>query len=166
MNLRGTIVLGATLVAAAGCATEEPAPPASEDAANTAPAPIRAVRPKPMKQRASRRPRFRWRLPKRLQKAVRVTFLLAEAGSGAEPVTDASRQRRIATATGLDPSGTEALDLWDPPAGCVLTGEVTDMPQLAPATWYRWRLRAIGPGTAEHADFYFRTRQTSAVPGE
>jgi len=162
MNLRRSVLLGAAVVLAAGCATEEP--PSSPEGDEAAPGAIRAVTPGNMSQRISRRPRFQWNLPKRLAEATHVTFLLAEAGTGAEPVTDEARERRIATVTGLDASSPEALDLWDPPGGCVLTGEVSDMSQLAPETWYRWRVRALAPGTAAHADFYFRTRETSAVP--
>jgi len=167
MKMRRSIALAVMLVAAAGCAEEEPAtPPSGGDAEEAATAHIRAVRPGNMSRRVGRRPRFRWKLPKRLQVATHVTFLLAEAGTGAEPVTEQSRQRRIATATGLSASSPEALNLWDPPAGCVLTGEVRDVSQLAPGTWYRWRVRALAPGTAEHADFYFRTREESAAAGE
>lgn len=162
MNLRRSIVVAAALVLAAGCATEEP--PSSPEGEAGAPGAIHAVTPGNMSQRVSRRPRFQWNLPKRLSEPTLVTFLLAEAGTGAEPVTDEARERRIATATGLDASSPEALDLWDPPGGCVLTGEVRDMSQLAPETWYRWRVRAVASGTAAHADFYFRTRETSAVP--
>jgi len=162
MNLKRSVLLAVVLVLAAGCATEEP--PSSPQADEPAPGAIHAVTPGNMIQRVSRRPQFRWNLPKRLAEATHVTFLLAEAGTGEEPATDEAKQRRIATATGLDASSPEALDLWDPPGGCVLTGEVADMSQLAPETWYRWRVRAVTPGTAAHADFYFRTRETSAVP--
>jgi hypothetical protein len=46
------------------------------------------------------------------------------------------------------------------------TGEVRDMSQLAPGTWYRWTVRVVGAGLGEHADFYFRTGDTPAGPGE
>jgi len=166
MNPKGLIVLGGVLVLTAGCATEEAPLPKEKDGEEAAPAHIQSVRPENMARQVSRRPTFRWELPKRLEEATHVTFLLAEAGAGEEPVTDEAHQRRIATATGLDAASPEALDLWDPAGGCVLTGEVRDMSQLAPDTWYRWRVRAVAPGTAEHADFYFRTRETSAAAEE
>jgi len=150
-------------VLAAGCeAGDEPVVPTPPE--ESGPATIRAVKPPNGVRRISRRPTFAWTLPKPLMEDARVTFILADAGTGAEPVTDEAGQRRIATVTGLDASSPEALDLWDPPGGCVLTGEVTDMRQLAPETWYRWRVRAVALRTAAHADFYFRTRDTSAVP--
>ena len=166
MNGRWSIVVGVVLVMAAGCTTEAPAPPNGDGAEETGPAHIRAVQPENMVQQVNRRPAFRWKLPKRLEEATHVTFLLAEAGTGEAAVTDEAQQRRIATATGLDAAGAEAFDPWDPPGGCVLTGEVRDISQLAPETWYRWTVRAVGAGAGEHADFYFRTRDTSAVPEE
>ena len=165
MNGRWCIVV-AVLVVAAGCKTEVPAPPKGDGGEEAGPAHIRAVQPENRVQQVSRRPAFRWKLPKRLQEAAHVTFLLAEAGTGEEPVTDEAQQRRIATATGLDTAAAGAFDPWDPPGGCVLTGEVRDISQLASETWYRWTVRAVGAGAGEHADFYFRTRDTSAVPEE
>jgi hypothetical protein len=164
MNLRRTLIVTGVLVLAAGCADEEPAP--EPEPGNAPTTRIRAVEPEAMMQRVSRRPVFKWTLPKRLERATLVTFILAEAGTGEQPVTDEARRRRIATVTGLDESSPEAVNLWDPPAGCVLTGEVTDMSQLAPETWYHWRVRVVAAGTGDHADFYFRTRDTSAVPEE
>ncbi|MFO8012669.1 MAG: hypothetical protein R6X20_05105 [Phycisphaerae bacterium] len=164
MTPRRALIVTGVLVWAAGCADEEPVPP--PEPKNAPSNRIVAVRPEPMMQRVSRRPAFKWKLPKRLERATLVSFLLAEAGTGDEPVTDEARERRIATVTGLDESSPEAMNLWDPPAGCVLTGEVRDMSQLAPETWYRWRVRAVAAGTGDHADFYFRTRDTPAVPGE
>ncbi len=170
MTPRRALIVTGVLVLAAGCVTEEPAPaPETEkgtEAQNAPPGGIVAVQPRPMAQRVSRRPTFKWKLPKRLDEAAHVTFLLAEAGAGGEPVTDEAKQRRIATVTGLDESSPEAMNLWDPPAGSVLTGDVTGMSQLAPETWYRWRVRAVAAGTGDHADFYFRTRDTPAVPEE
>ena len=170
MNRKGWTAVAAALVLAAGCVTEEPTPAPEPgqgtEAQHASPGGIVAVQPKPMAQRVSRRPSFKWKLPKRLDEARLVTFLLAEAGNGPDPVRDEAGQRRIATATGLDASSPEAMTPWSPPAGCVLTGEVRDMSQLAPETWYRWTVRAVGAGLGEHADFYFRTRDTPAVPGE
>jgi len=148
-------------VLAAGCGNEPEGP---ETAAPLEPATIRAVGPAPMAREVSRRPVFRWKLPPHLAQPTLVTFVLAEAGAGDEPATDEAAHRRIATATGLADAGPESINLWDPPAGCVLTGEVEDMPQLAPDTWYRWTVRAVAPGEAGHADFYFRTRAEPAVP--
>jgi hypothetical protein len=166
MNLRRTLIVTGVLVLAAGCATEEPAPAPEPEPGNAPTTRITAVQPESMMQRVSRRPVFEWKLPKRLKPPTLVSFVLAEAGTGEEPVADEARERRIATVTGLDESSPEAMNPWDPPAGCVLTGEVRDMSQLAPDTWYRWRVRAVAAGTGDHADFYFRTRETSAVPEE
>ena len=164
---RAIVLLAAAGVAgailAAGCGDE---PAGTETAAPPEPQTVRAVEPAPMARQVSRRPEFRWKLPKQLAQPTLVTFVLAEAGAGDEPATDEADQRRIATATGLADAGPESINLWATPAGCVLTGDIRDMPQLAPETWYRWTVRVVTPGGGGHADFYFRTRAESAVPGE
>jgi len=165
MNGRWASVLAGVLILAAGCEREAPPGPAT----STSEPPSRdivAVTPIPMQEGMSRKPAFEWKLPKRLAQATLVSFLLAEAGTGEEPVTDESKQRRIATVTGLDASSPEAFNPWDPPGGCVVTGEIVRMSQLPPRTWYRWRVRAVSAGTGDHKDFYFRTGEISVVPGE
>jgi len=160
-------VAGAVL--AAGCGDETGAPPSPETVAPPPPQHIRAVEPAAMVRQVSRRPQFRWKLPPGMVQPTTVTFLLAEAGTGDQPDADlpdidAPGTPRIATATGLADTSPEAFDPWDPPPGAVVTGEIRDLTQLAPDTWYRWRVRAVALGAAGHADFYFRTRSEPAVP--
>ena len=145
---------------AAGCGGTDEAPPptAPEAEAEPAPAVITAVAPPDGSREVGPRPLFRWRLPKHLAEPTTVTFNLFEAGSGPEPVRDPSRQRRLATATGLAAGGAEGLDPWKPPGGAVLTGPLADMAGLPPGTWFRWSVRVVTPTRGGHADFYFRTR--------
>jgi hypothetical protein len=56
------------------------------------------------------------------------------------------------------------LDPFDPPAGCILTGDLADMKQLAPNTWYRWTVRAVGGNIGVEGTFHFRTRTEEATP--
>jgi len=170
MTRRGTTlalaVAGAMLVA--GCGDENSVPP-PETAGPTEPQTIQAVAPAMMVRRVSRRPQFQWKLPPRMAQPTTVTFLLAEAGTGDQPAADlpdidATDTPRVVTATCLADTSPEAINLWEPPSGAIVTGEIHDMAQLAPDTWYRWRVRVVAPGAAGHADFYFRTRTESAVP--
>jgi hypothetical protein len=157
------LLLAALAAAAAGCRSEDEAAPGPESAGPPEPTTIQAVRPANMAREVSRRPTFQWKLPRQLADPALVSFVMNEAGTGDEPVTDKSAQRRVLTATGLDAAGPEGIDPWDPPPGSIVTGEVTESPQLAPETWYRWRVRVLRQGRAGRADFYFRTRAAPAV---
>lgn len=160
MGLAGAILL------VLGCDTEAPAPPAAAEPQEPPAGTITAVHPEPGMQGVSRRPEFQWQLPQRLQAGYHATVLVAKAGTGEEPVVDEAGQERVAMATGLSLASPQTLDLWNPPAGCVVTGEVRDMSQLAPGTWYRWTVRVVGMNVSDRADFYFRTGDTPAGPGE
>jgi len=150
------------IVLVAGCeANEEPAEPSPEP--DEGPAVVTAVEPASGAQRVGRKPTFAWVLPKRYSRPTVVTFLLARAGTGEEPIRDEEKQERIATATGLNETSPVGINPWEPPPACVLTGEITRMPQLAPLAWYRWSVRVVEGVEAETVDFYFRTREASAV---
>jgi len=160
----GALALAA---AAAGGCSPEPAAPPSAQSAKAAPADGRllAVEPFDMAEEASTQPVFKWKLPASAAAPTSVTFKLAEAGRADAPIRDENAQQEIAIATGLAEASPTALDLFHPPAGCNLTGEVTAMSQLKGRTWYRWTVRVTNPKnpaapetTFAHADFYFRTR--------
>jgi len=164
MNRRPATAVLAAVALAIGCdsgpsaAPPETPPPATQ-------ADIIALQPRDMAEQVTRRPVFKWKLPPHVADPRLVSFTLAEAGDGDRPVQDEGREKRVAFASGLHTESPEGLHPWDPPAGAVLTGEVTDTDQLKANTWYRWSVRAFSnTGTARTA-FHFRTRSESAVPG-
>ncbi|KPJ72452.1 MAG: hypothetical protein AMS14_07725 [Planctomycetes bacterium DG_20] len=125
---------------------------------------IVALQPRDMAEQVTRRPAFTWKLPPKVADPTLVSFALAEAGDGDRPVQDETAHKRVAFASGLHVQSPEGLNPWEPPSGCVLTGEVTDTDQLKPNTWYHWSVRAVSDTDATRANFHFRTRSHSAVP--
>ena len=126
---------------------------------------IIALQPRDAAEQVTRRPTFSWKLPPKVASPAIVSITLAEAGDGDQPIRDQGGLKRVAFASGLHTKSPNGFDPWEPPPGCVMTGEVTDMKQLKANTWYRWSVRAASPSDAIHADFYFRTRAESATPG-
>jgi hypothetical protein len=129
---------------------------------------IVAVEPFDMTQNVSTQPTFKWKLPESMAVPTTVTFKLAEAGQADTPTKDATvlDENKVAIVTDLVQVSPTALDLFRPPAGCVVLGDITTMTQLKGMTWYRWtifatNLKNVGsyssPNSAR-ADFYFRTR--------
>ena len=157
------IVLAAAV--ASGCRSQPPDEPPDAGMPPVPESRIVAVSPADRALEASRRPTFEWRLPPTVEAPRLVSFTLAEAGNGPAPVEDEARQKRLAFASGLHSSSPTGIDPWDPPAGCVLTGDLTDLDQLSPQTWHRWSVRAVSDTDSAQADFYFRTRAHPATPG-
>ncbi len=161
MNRWPAAVVLAAAILVMGCDSGPPeAPP------ETPPPPtqrnIVALQPRDMAEQVTRRPTFSWKLPPKVASPALVSFTLAEAGD--RPIRDQGGLKRVAFASGLHTKSPNGLDPWKPPPGCVLTGDLTDMNQLKPNTWYRWSVRAASPSDATHADFYFRTRSDPATP--
>jgi len=125
---------------------------------------IVALQPRDMAEQVTRRPTFSWKLPPKVASPALVSFTLAEAGDGDQPIRDQGGLKRVAFASGLHTKSPNGFDPWEPPPGCVVTGEVTDMKQLKANTWYRWSVRAMSDTGAAHANFYFRTRAEPATP--
>jgi len=164
MNTRGLWLLAGIVALASGCSSNSSSEPAPADkAAAEAQRHILALAPRNMAQDVSRRPAFQWRLPPIVSKPDLVTFTLYEVGKMEAPERDKQVGTRMALATGLDATSPTGLNLWEPPTGCVLTGDIRDTVQLKPETWYRWNVRAIAGETGTDADFYFRTRAEEAV---
>jgi hypothetical protein len=162
MNRWPAAVVLAAAILVIGCdsgppeALPETPPPTQEN--------IVALQPRDMAEQVTHRPTFSWKLPPKVASPALVSFTLAEAGNGDQPIRDQGGPKRVAFASGLHTKSPNGFDPWEPPPGCVLTGEVTDMKQLKANTWYRWSVRAASPSDATHADFYFRTRAESATP--
>jgi hypothetical protein len=167
MMRTGLALLVVALAAASGCKSDpsgNAAPPAGVDP--LADQKIQAVEPHDMSQEAGRKPVFRWRLPTALRSPNIVTFKLLEIGLAEDPRKAAEQARQIALVTGLAGVSPTELNPFKPPSPAVLTGEVLDMKQLAPNTWYCWKVRVMGDLGAADADFYFRTRaDDAAAPG-
>ena len=162
MNRWPAAVVLAAAILVMGCdsgppeALPETPPPTQEN--------IVALQPRDMAEQVTRRSTFSWKLPPKVASPALVSFTLAEAGDGDQPIRDQGGPKRVAFASGLHTKSPNGFDPWEPPPGCVLTGEVTDMKQLKANTWYRWSVRAASPSDATHADFYFRTRSDPATP--
>lgn len=162
MNRWPAAVVLAAAILVMGCdsgppeAPPETPPPTQEN--------IVALQPRDMAEQVTRRPTFSWKLPPKVASPALVSFTLAEAGDGDQPIRDQGGLKRVAFASGLHTKSPNGFDPWEPPPGCVVTGEVTDMKQLKANTWYRWSVRAASPSDATHADFYFRTRADPATP--
>jgi hypothetical protein len=164
MNHRGLWLLVGIVALAGGCSSDSPSGTAPADrAAAEAQRNILALEPRNMAHDANRRPSFQWRLPPMVSKPDLVTFTLYEVGKMEAPERDKPTGTRMALATGLDATSPTGLNLWEPPTGCVLTGDIRDTIQLKPETWYRWNVRAIAGEIGTDADFYFRTRAEEAV---
>jgi len=157
-----TAVLAAVALAIGCDSGPSAAPPETPPATQTE---IIALQPRDMAEEVTRRPAFTWKLPPQVADPRLASFALAEAGDGDSPVQDEGREKRVAFASGLHAESPEALNPWDPPAGSVLTGAVTDTGQLKANTWYRWSVRAFSNTGTARAAFHFRTRSESAVPG-
>ena len=126
---------------------------------------LQAVEPRDMAQEVSRRPTFKWRLPASIGDPFVVSFKLFKVGDVDDPRRPGAPERQIAFASGLHTASPTQLDPFDPPSGCTLTGDLTDMTQLAPNTWYRWTVRAVGSDTGGvEGNFHFRTRTEEATP--
>ena len=162
----GLAVLIAALAAASGCKSDSGgaavAPAAADPFADRK---IQAVEPHNMTQEAGRKPVFKWKLPAILHSPNIVTFKLFEIGLVEDPRKGVGEARQIALVTGLAGSSPTEVDLFKPLAPAVLTGEILDMQQLAPNTWYCWKIRALSDLGAADATFFFRTRPDDAAPG-
>jgi len=161
----GLALVIAAVVAASGCKSDSggAATPASADP--LADRKVQAIEPRDMTQEASRRPVFKWNLPAALRSPNIVTFKLLEIGLAEDPRKATEGARQIALVTGLAPVSPTELDPFKPPEPAVLTGEILDMQQLAPNTWYCWKVRALSDLGAAEANFFFRTRADDAAPG-
>ena len=168
MNRWPAAVVLAAAILVMGCDSGPPeAPPYPGRMAETPPPTqenIVALQPRDMAEQVTRRPTFSWKLPPKVASPALVSFTLAEAGDGDQPIRDQGGLKRVAFASGLHTKSPNGFDPWEPPPGCVVTGEVTDMKQLKANTWYRWSVRAASPSGATHAEFYFRTRSDPATP--
>ena len=154
------LVLAAGLVA--GCQNkpvEEPKPASAEPAASH----IMALQPHDMMQDVAQRPVFRWRLPSSLGSPMLLSFKLMEVGRVEDPRNPGSEPRPVAYASGLHDTSPTSIDPFDPPEGSVVTGEVRNMKQLKPDTWYRWTVRAIGESETAESTFHFRTGNAGAA---
>jgi len=160
----GLALLMAALAAASGCKSDSggAAPAAADPFADRK---IQAIEPHDMTQEAGRKPIFRWKLPAILHSPNIVTFKLFEIGLVEDPRKGVGEARQIALVTGLAGASPTEVDLFKPVAPAVLTGEILDLPQLAPNTWYCWKIRALSDLGAADATFFFRTRPDDAAPG-
>jgi len=134
MNRWPAAAVLAAVALAIGC---ESGPPDVPPETPPTQAEIVARQPRDMAEQVTRRPVFKWKLPPHVADPRLVSFTLAEAGDGDQPVQDEGREKRVAFASGLHAESPEGLHPWDPPAGSVLTGAVTDTDQLKANTWYR-----------------------------
>ena len=148
-------------ILAAGCKGTPPAEPASPPPTDTH---LAALEPPDMAQDVSLTPRFFWRLPTALSVPTSVSFSLAEAGQGDQPVKDAAAEKPLAFASGLADVSPTMLAPFHPPSGCILTGDLTDMKHLQPNTWHRWSVRVIGAGDVPESQFFFRTQADGTAP--
>ncbi|MCX5685250.1 MAG: hypothetical protein NT049_16445 [Planctomycetota bacterium] len=154
------------VIAASGCKSDSggsAAPSAQTDP--LADRKVQAIEPYDMSQEAGRKPVFRWKLPSAFRSPNIVTFKLLEIGLAEDPRKASEQARQIALVTGLAGESPTELDLFKPPSAAVLTGEVCDMPQLAPNRWYCWKLRVVSDLGSADANFFFRTRPDEAAPG-
>ncbi len=148
---------------AAGCGREPP--PVTPTAAQAeASRHIQAVEPRDMAQEVSRRPLLKWKLPATFENPIAVSFALSEVGQVDDPRRAGVEEKQVGFASGLHHTSPAQLDPFDPPPGCVLTGDITDKAQLAPLTWYHWKVRAITGDQGTEGNFYFRTRAEEATP--
>ena len=160
----GLAIMVAALAAASGCRSDSGKSAATSAAGAAAERNITAVEPLNMTQEASRKPVFRWRLPSSLRSPGAVTFKLFEVGRVEDPRKEAGQEKQIALGTSLAGANSTDFEPFKPQPPVVLTGDIVDMKQLAPNTWYHWRVRVISDLAAGDADFYFRTRTDDAVP--
>ena len=161
----GLALVIVAVVAAGGCKSDSggAAPPALVDP--LADRKVQAIEPRDMAQEVVRKPVFKWKLPATLRSPNIVTFKLLEIGLAEDPRKATEQARQIALVTGLALVSPTELDPFKPPSPAVLTGEIRDMQQLAPNTWYYWKVRAVSDLEAADTNFFFRTRADDAAPG-
>jgi hypothetical protein len=162
MNLRVIgLVLGVAALGA-GCRSAPPGeavkPPDDEQAANLEV--TQALQPAPLAVGVPLQPTFKWKLPGHIGMPTNVSFILREIGPGdAPPETgDGKAGTQIAFCSGLHDSSPTALDLFKPPAGAILTGEIRSMKALKPGTWYQWSVRVMGEEESDEGQSLFRTQ--------
>jgi hypothetical protein len=155
-------VLGMAVALAAGCQSE-PEPPKSKASGPDSTPRIQAVNPRDMALETSRRPMLQWRLPSGAG-ADHVSVGLREIGRVEDPRKEDAAAHDIGFASNITPATEGKLDPFNPASGVILTGEVRRLRQLAPQTWYKWRVRAISGTDVQEMDFYFKTRSEDAVP--
>jgi len=158
------VLMVAALALASGCRSDSDKSAASSAAEAAAERKIQAVEPPDMTQEASRKPVFRWKLPSALRSPGTVTFKLFEVGQVEDPRKAAGQEKQIALGTNLAETNSTDFNPFKPQSPAVLTGDILDLKQLAPNTWYHWRVRVISDLATGDADFYFRTRSEDAVP--
>jgi hypothetical protein len=161
----GLALVIVSVVVASGCKSDSGGATAPAGGDPFADRRIQAVEPRDMTQEAARKPAFKWRLPAALRSPNIVTFKLFEIGLAEDPRKATTEARQIALVTGLAGESPTELDPFKPPSSAVLTGEIRDMQQLAPNTWYCWKVRALSDLGSAEAGFYFRTRADDAAPG-
>ena len=161
----GLALVIVAVAAASGCKSDSGGATAPAGGDPFADRKIQAVEPRDMTQEAARKPAFKWRLPPILRSPNIVTFKLFEIGLAEDPRKATEEARQIALVTGLAGVSPTELDPFKPPSPAVLTGEILDMQQLAPNTWYYWKVRALSDLGSAEADFFFRTRADDAAPG-
>ena len=154
------LVLAAALAAGCGSAPPDPAAKPPDDQPPAAPEVTQALQPLPLAVGVPLQPAFRWKLPGHIGAPTNVSFILREVGPGdAPPETDGGKVgAQIAFCSGLHDSSPTGLDLFQPPAGAILTGEVRSMTALKPGTWYQWAVRVIGEDESDEGQFLFRTQ--------
>ncbi len=139
--------------------------PARGSRAKKPPAPpphVKAVSPADMAANVSRRPTVKWALPSDFAATV-VSVTIFEIGQGDDPRRLGGDGRELAFISGVSTDATNQLDLFAPPGSTVETGDLRRMAQLAPQTWYKWRVRALaGTDQFMEDDFYFKTGAAEA----
>jgi hypothetical protein len=167
----GLVLTGVALAAlgAAGCSSDAPAPAPVPGSQATAAADnrIQIADPIDMADEVLTQPLFKWRLPSTISVPTTVTFTLAEAGQGDQPIRGdaALQQKQIVIVSGLAEVSPTQLDLFNLPAGCNPLWTGPALTQLKPHTWYGWTVRATEMGTpggkslpkVAHGEAFFRT---------
>ena len=161
----GLALVIAALAVASGCKSDSGSAAAPAGVDPMADRKVQAIEPHDMNQEAGRKPVFRWKLPAPLRSPNIVTFKLFEIGLAEDPRKATDQARQIALVTGLAGVSPTEMNPFKPPSPAVLTGEILDMQQHAPNTWYYWKVRAVSDLEAADTNFFFRTRADDAAPG-
>ena len=152
----------AVALLAAGCQpapNENPAKPAVQPDKEKEPDTLVAVSPADLAEGVTLTPAFKWKIPPRLGVPTNVSFTLMELGaSDTPPKAGGAAAKQIGFCSGLSDTSPTALDLFHPPAGSILTGDVRSVKELKPGTWYAWTIRAIGEDRSQTGEFVFKTR--------
>ena len=161
--IRPTVWLMLAVAAlAAGCQpapSENPAKPPAAPDKEKEPETLVAVSPADLAEAVTLTPPFKWKIPPRLGVPTNVSFTLMELGSGeAPPKAGGAAGKQIGFCSGLHDTSPTALDLFHPPAGSILTGDVRSVKGLKPGTWYAWTVRAISEDKSQTGEFVFKTR--------